>query len=125
MGPNGVAGPSDEGTRLSTPGALLVRLVARYFWTTTICLTGITNYPNACGSDTPVRSAHCYLCIQSETHQGIPFHLRPVRVGASTDKWGGPVSPARSTGFAPSSVVVIEDGLKIETWFVNPYDTLE
>lgn len=28
-------------------------------------------------------------------------------------------------GFAPKSIVVIEDGLQIKGWFVNPYDALE
>ena len=51
MGPNGVAGPSDEGTRRSTRGALLVRLVDFEF---------------------PV------LYIQSGALQGVTVHLGPA-----------------------------------------------
>jgi len=61
----------------------------------------------------------------SRSRHDIPFDFRPVRDGTSTDKPGGLRGIARSAGFAPNSVVVIEDGLKIEPWFVNPHDTLE
>jgi hypothetical protein len=60
LGPNGVAGPSDEGTRRSTRGALLVRLVDFEF---------------------PV------LYIQSGALQGVTVHLGPAEFVHCDDSW--------------------------------------